>query len=201
MATKPPGRSTQRPPVAARERFVLDPAHVGDIQRRVRHDRPARGGSPRTALAGDGAARDHRPRTHRHGRRQRRRRRRHLFTGGPELRHEPAVGAVAASPRADRQPGDGRAARRRHRSRSRAADQRALRALLGLVLGRRSVRVELPHDRHGVHRRQSRARLLRRLRRTSRSRSPRCYSSRSRSAAASAPGSAGCSCSSRRTFS
>ena len=32
MATKPPGRSTQRPPVAARERFVLDPAHIGDIQ-------------------------------------------------------------------------------------------------------------------------------------------------------------------------
>ena len=32
MATKPPGRSTQPPPVAARERFVLDPAHIGDIQ-------------------------------------------------------------------------------------------------------------------------------------------------------------------------
>ena len=50
---------------------------------------------------------------------------------------------------------------RRHGGRSRAADQRALRALLGLVLGRRPVPPELPDDRHRVHRGQPRARLLR----------------------------------------
>ena len=52
---------------------------------------------------------------------------------------------------------------RGHRGRSRPADQRALRALLGLVLGRRPVPAQLPDDRHRVHRRQPRARLLRRL--------------------------------------
>ena len=47
--------------------------------------------------------------------------------------------------------------------RSRPVDQRALRPVLGLVLGRRPVPPELPHDRDRVHRRQPRARLLRRL--------------------------------------
>ena len=58
--------------------------------------------------------------------------------------------------------------------RPRPADQRALRSLLGLVLGRRPVRAQLPDDRHRVHRRQPRARLLRGLRSTSRCRSPPC---------------------------
>ena len=74
----------------------------------------------------------------------------------------PAVGADPADPGADRQPGDGDPPRRRHRRRPRAADQRALRALLGLVLGRGPVHPQLPHDRHRVHRRQPRAGVLRR---------------------------------------
>ena len=49
--------------------------------------------------------------------------------------------------------------------------------------------LELPDDRHRVHRREPCARLLRRLRRTSPSRSPPGCSLRSRSPAASAPGS------------
>ena len=174
-----------------RERAVLDSAHVGDIQGAFgtigQHDTGARRSWRARALAllaiiGPGPDRD--------GRRQRRRRRRDLLAGRPELRHEPAVGAAAADPGADRQPGDGRAARRGHRRRPRAADQRALRALLGLVLGRRPVPAELPDDRHRVHRRQPRARLLRRLASTSRCRSPPCCSSRSPPAAASAAGSA-----------
>ena len=58
---------------------------------------------------------------------------------------------------------------------------------------------ELPDDRHRVHRRQPRARLLRRLRSTSRSRSRQRRWSRSPPAAASASGSARCSCSCSRT--
>ena len=146
-----------------RERAVLDSAHVGDIQGAFGTISQHEDGAPRAALAGAGAAGDHRPGADRDGRRQRRRRRRDLLAGGPELRHEPAVGAAAADPGADRQPGDGRPARGGHRRRPRAADQRALRPLLGLVLGRRPVRPELPDDRHRVHRRQPRARLLRRL--------------------------------------
>ena len=144
---------------AVRARLRARRRHPG----RVRHDRPARGGPPRPALAGAGAAGDHRPGADRDGRRQRRRRRRDLLAGRAELRHQPAVGAAAARAGADRQPGDGRPARRGHRRRPRPVDQRALRALLGLVLGRRPVRPELPHDRDRVHRRQPRARLPRRL--------------------------------------
>ena len=165
---------------SARERAVLDSAHVGDIQGAFgtigQHDTAARRSWRARALA---LARDHRPGADRDGRRQRRRRRRDLLAGRPELRHEPAVGAAAADPGADRQPGDGRPPRRRHRRRSRAADQRALRALLGLVLGRRPVPAQLPDDRHRVHRRQPRARLLRRVASTSRCRSRRCCWSRS----------------------
>ena len=51
---------------------------------------------------------------------------------------------------------------RGHRRRPRAPDLRALRQVLGRVLGRRPVPAELPDDRHGVHRREPRARLLRR---------------------------------------
>ncbi len=127
------------------------------------HDQHARQRrAPRLALAGDGAARDHGARPDRDGRRQRRRRCLHLRAGGPELRHEPAVGAAVADPGADRQPGDGDPPGRGHGRRSRAADLRALRPVLGRVLGRRPVPPELPHDRHRVHRREPRARLLRR---------------------------------------
>ena len=131
---------------------------------RVRHDPRARGGAPQLALARARAAGHHRSGPNRDGRRQRRRRRRHLLPGGTELRDHPAVGAPAADPGADRQPGDGRTPRSRHRRRTRPADQGALRALLGLVLGDRPVHPELPHHRDRVHRRQPRARLLRRLR-------------------------------------
>ncbi len=117
----------------------------------------------RPAGADARAAGDHRPRPDRDGRRQRRRRCRDLLAGRPEVRDEPAVGAAAAGSRADRQPGDGRAARGGDRRRSREADQGALRALLGLLLGLRPLRPELPDDRHGVHRGQPRARLLRDL--------------------------------------
>ena len=120
---------------------------------------------------------------------------------GTELRHQPAVGAAAAGPGADRQPGDGRPARRGHRRRSRQADQRALRALLGLVLGRRSVPPELPDDRHRVHRSQPRARLLRRLQVHRGADRRRSRWSRSPPAAASASGSDRCSCSCSRTSS
>ena len=144
---------------AVRARLRARRRHPG----RVRDDPPARGGPPRPALASAGAAGDHRPRADRDGRRQRRRRRRDLLASRSELRHQPAVGAAAARAGADRQPGNGRQARRGHRRRARPADHRAVRALLGLLLRRRPVHPELPHDRDRVHRRQPRARLPRRL--------------------------------------
>ena len=157
---------------------------------RLRHDRPARHGRAAVvACAGARAARDPRARADRDGRRQRRGRRRDLLPGRPELRHEPAVGAAAADPGADRQPGDGRAAGGRHRRRPRPADQRALRALLGLVLGRRPLPAQLPDDRHRVHRRRSRALATSASPVTSRCRSPRRCCSPSPPPGASAAGS------------
>ena len=171
----------RRPP---RERAVLDSAHVGDIQGAFgtigQHDT----GGGAAALPRARTARDRRAGADRDGRRQRRRRRGDLLAGRTELRHEPALGADPADPGADRQPGDGRASRRGHRRRARQADQRALRPLLGLVLGRRPVPAELPDDRHRVHRRQPGARLFRHLavhlgadRRRRWSRSPRAAAS------------------------
>ena len=154
-----PGPDRHAAAGAVRARLGARRRHPGG----VRDDRPTRGSPPRTAGTVAGAVGDHRPGPDRDGRRQRRRRRRDLLAGRAELRHEPAVGAAAARAGADRQPGDGRPARRGHRRRSRPADQRALRPVLGLVLRRRPVPVELPHDRHRVHRRQPRARLPRRL--------------------------------------
>ena len=145
------------------EPLALDSAPAGDIRGAFGTIRQHDETQPWAARPGARAARDHRSGPDRHGRGQRRRRRRDLFPGRPGLRHEPAVGAAAARAGADRQPGNGRAARRGHRRRVCAADQRALRTLLGMVLGQRPVRAELPDDRHRVHRRQPRARLSRRL--------------------------------------
>ena len=142
---------------------VLDTAHLGDIHGAFgtirRHDTGLRRGvRPRLfallAVMGPGA--------HRHGGRQRRGRRLHLQPGRPGLRRQPALGAAAPHPGPDREPGDGRAPRRRHRGRPRQAHLRALRPLLGSVLGDRPVHPELPHHRDRVHRGRSGARLLRR---------------------------------------
>ena len=145
-----------------RPRAVLDEAHVGDIQGAFgtirQHDTGARRswGAPAAH-----AARDHGSRADRHGRGQRRRRRLDLRAGRTELRAQPAVDPAAADSCPDRQPGDGRAPRSGDRCRTRAADQRALRQVLGMVLGRRPVHLELPHDRDRVHRGEPGARLLR----------------------------------------
>src|SRR5439155_1150504 len=104
---------------------------------------------------------DHRARHHRAGRRQRRGRRRHVRAGRTELRLLAAVDAAPAGAGPDRQSGDGRAARRRHRRRPCQAHHRALRPLLGLVLGGGPVPSELHGHQHGVHRRDSRRRVLR----------------------------------------
>ena len=119
-------------------------------------------GSAAAAPAPDHVPGHHRARPDRDGRRQRRRRRLHLRAGWPGLRLQPALDAAAADPGPDRQPGDGRPARRGHRRRARAADQRAVRPVLGLVQRRRPVHPELPDHRHGVHRCVPRAAVFRR---------------------------------------
>ena len=184
-----------------RERFVLDSAHVGDIQGAFgtirEHEEAHRGWRSRglalLAIIGPGLI---------------------VMVGDND------AGGVATysqagqnygtsllwvllllDPGAARQPGDGGAAGRGHRGRSRPAHQRALRSVLGLVLGDRPVPAELPHRRHRVHRRQPRARLLRGLSSTSRCRSRPWRWWRSRPPAASGRGSARCSCSCSRTCS
>ena len=107
------------------------------------------------------AARDHRSRAHRPRGRQRRRRSLDLRPGGAELRLLAAVVPAPAHPGPDRQPGDGRASRRRHRRRLRAPDLGALRPRVGLVLGGRHLLPQLLDDQHRVHGRQPRRRLLR----------------------------------------
>ena len=104
--------TTLAPP--AGRRTVLDDAHVGDIHGALgtirSHHAPPLGGRRRLlallaimgpgliVMVGDndaGGRRDLRP-------------------GGPELRADAGVGAGVADPGADRQPGDGRPARRGH---------------------------------------------------------------------------------------
>src|SRR5664280_560091 len=93
----------------------------------------------RPAALVDGAAAHpaghHGPRPHRHGQRQRRRWCRHLRPGRPELRADAAVDFAPSHSRARRQPGDGGAPGRRHRCGPRPADQRAVREVLGCLLG------------------------------------------------------------------
>ena len=102
---------------------------------------------------------------------------------------------ILLDPGADRQPGDGRPPRRRHRRRARPADHRAVREVLGSVLGRGPVHPELPDDRDRVHRRQPRTGFLRcqQVRRGPGGR--RGVDRDGRDRAASAAGSGSCSCS------
>ena len=163
MAETPAPRQPSMPRSTARS-AVLDSAHVGDIHGRLRDDPRAR---PRLAPVVDGApahpARHHGPRPHRHGGGQRRRRGGHLQPGRAELRALAAVGPAPAHPGAGRQPGDGGAPRGGHRRRARPPHQRALRQVLGRLLGGRPVHPQLPHHRHRVHRGQPGPRLLRGL--------------------------------------
>ena len=106
------------------------------------------------------ARRDHRPGTHRDGRRQRRRRCVHLCAGRPGFRLLAPLDPDIADPGPHRQPGDGCAVGRGHRGRLREAHQRAVRPLLGLVLGRGNLPPQLPDHQHGVHGHQPRRRVL-----------------------------------------
>ena len=134
----------------------------GGYRGRVRPDQGRRGAALRLAPPTGDLPGHRRSRPDRDGRRQRRRRRRDLRAGGPELRVQPALGAAAAGARAHRQPGNGRPPGCRGRHRSRQADLRAIRQVLGLVQRRRPVPAQFPYHRHRVHRHLAGDELLRR---------------------------------------
>ena len=158
------GNPTKEESAAARERFVLDPAHVGDIRGAFgtigQHEEGRHGLRSRMlallAIIGPGLI---------------------VMVGDND------AGGVATYSQAGQNYGTSLLwvllllvpvlivnqemvvrLGRGHRRRPRTPDQRALRSLLGLVLGRRPVRAQLPHDRHGVHRREPLAGLSRRVR-------------------------------------
>ena len=130
--------------------------------RRLRNHPPARPGQPAVvARPSAHPAGHHGPRPHRHGRRQRRRRRRHLQPGRSELRPHAAVDPAPVDPGPGGEPGDGGPPGRGDRCRPRPTDQRAVRSVLGRVLGGGPVHPQLPHHRHRVHRGQPGPPLLR----------------------------------------
>ena len=157
----PPARAPRRCQPGAAERC---PGHGsrGGHRGCPGPDQDRRRAARRLAAAADHVPRHRRAGPDRDGRRQRRGRGRHLRPGRAELRLQPALGAAAADPGADRQPGDGGPAGRGHRRRPRQADQRAVRPVLGLVQRRRPVPAQLPHHRHRVHRGLAGPELLRR---------------------------------------